>query len=199
MKNTVVTVVCQYGSGGEQIARRLAEALSLPFYDSEALLDAAKEESREDGFRQGSEERGRRLYSLATGIGSATTGATALPEDDVTVIRLADAVKRLATEGGCVIAADGFAVAPVGQIKGISVYISADREDRVRRVSSGEGLLPSVAHRKILRRDKRNRRLCRLYAGASDRYALCLNSSFFGVDGAVEAIRGVLDRRNKCG
>ena len=198
MKNTVVTVVCQYGSGGELIARRLAEALALPFYDKEALLEASKEESREDGFRQGSAEQGQRLYSLATGVGVVSTGATTLPED-VTTLRLADAVKRLATDGGCVIAAEGFAVASVGQTKGISVYISADREDRVRRIASGEGVLPSVAHRKIIRRDKRNRRLCRLYAGATDRYALCLNSSFFGVDGAVDAIRGILDRRNKCG
>lgn len=205
MKKTVVMVFCQYGSDGEKIARRLAEALALPFYDRESLLATVKEEETGDGFRQNSAEQGRRLFALATGstVSSMTEGALSLSELDATVFNLETAMKQTTSDGGAVIAYDGFEMAAAEGISGIRVYIGAEREDRVKRVALREGILPSVALRKIERRDKRNARLYHLYAGHKgsppDGYSVCINSSFLGVDGAVEAIRGVIDRRNKCG
>ena len=205
MKNTVVTVVCQYGSGGECIAKRLAEALAIPFYDRESLLEMAKTEGKGDGFRKESVARGRRLYALVTGAGAglAPDGATMFSEDDSAALRLTDSWKQLSDGQSCVIAAEGFAPTAVSCVNEIRVYIGSDREDRVRRVASEEGIAPSQALRRIARQDKRNDRLCLLYTGqrncAPDGYAICINGSFLGIDGAVEAIRGAIDRRNKCG
>ena len=39
----VITISRQYGSGGREIGKKLADALGIPFYDNEIITRAAKE------------------------------------------------------------------------------------------------------------------------------------------------------------
>ena len=41
--NTIITIGRQYGSGGRDIGRKLAESCQIPFYDKELLKIAARE------------------------------------------------------------------------------------------------------------------------------------------------------------
>lgn len=43
MKKYVISVGRQFGSGGHDIGKKLAERLGIKFYDKELLLEAAKE------------------------------------------------------------------------------------------------------------------------------------------------------------
>ena len=40
---TIITIGRQYGSGGREIGKKLAEDLGIPYYDDELLTRAAKE------------------------------------------------------------------------------------------------------------------------------------------------------------
>ena len=40
--NTIITIGRQYGSGGREIGKRLAEEYGIKFYDKELLAEAAK-------------------------------------------------------------------------------------------------------------------------------------------------------------
>ncbi|MBR2337852.1 MAG: cytidylate kinase family protein, partial [Clostridia bacterium] len=40
---TIITIGRQFGSGGREIGRRLAEKLGVPFYDKDLLTHAAQE------------------------------------------------------------------------------------------------------------------------------------------------------------
>ena len=51
----VITINRQYGSGGREIGRRLAEIYDIPFYDNEIISKAAKE----TGFAEAAFERRR--------------------------------------------------------------------------------------------------------------------------------------------
>ena len=42
-KNIVITIARQYGSGGKEIGKKLAEYYNIPFYDKELLKVAAIE------------------------------------------------------------------------------------------------------------------------------------------------------------
>lgn len=41
-KNYIITIGREYGSGGHNIGRKLAERLNIPCYDKEILTEAAK-------------------------------------------------------------------------------------------------------------------------------------------------------------
>ena len=40
---TIITIGRQYGSGGRQVGKKLAEAFGIPYYDKEILKVAARE------------------------------------------------------------------------------------------------------------------------------------------------------------
>ena len=42
MKKAIVTIGRQFGSGGRQIGKRLAELLNIPYYDRELITEAAR-------------------------------------------------------------------------------------------------------------------------------------------------------------
>ncbi len=45
MKNRVITISREFGSGGRTIGKKVAEKLSIPCYDSEIIQEMAKETS----------------------------------------------------------------------------------------------------------------------------------------------------------
>lgn len=41
-QNKIITISRQYGSGGRIVAKKLADALGIPFYDNELITMAAE-------------------------------------------------------------------------------------------------------------------------------------------------------------
>ena len=41
--NTIITIGRQYGSGGREIGKKIAEKLGIPYFDKELLARVAKE------------------------------------------------------------------------------------------------------------------------------------------------------------
>ncbi len=203
MNTMIVTVSCQYGSGGHKIAERLAEALALPFYDESYFSSVGQGEGSSDVFGEYRTALGGRLYGLVTGTvnGIGMPDAAELPEGDWQFLRLTDSVKRLAEAGGCVIVADGCECILREHPGRIGICVSADYEDRLRRVAARDGLSEAEARRRLARMDKKQKSICAFYAGeqwdAPQRYAICVNSSFWGLDGSVVTILDAMGRRNK--
>ena len=44
MKNIIITIDRQYGSGGKYIGEQVAKELNIPFYDKEILIKACEKE-----------------------------------------------------------------------------------------------------------------------------------------------------------
>ena len=57
MKDRIITISRQYGSGGRQIGRKLAQELGIPFYDKEVIDLAAKESGLAVDFIRGQEQQ----------------------------------------------------------------------------------------------------------------------------------------------
>ena len=69
MKNFVITIGRQYGSGGREVGRQVAEKLGVPFYDKEIITASVKETGLDAKIFEEMEERVTPsfLYSLAVG------------------------------------------------------------------------------------------------------------------------------------
>ena len=52
MKNRVITISREFGSGGRTIGKRVAEALGIPCYDNELLLKIAQESGFHEAYVQ---------------------------------------------------------------------------------------------------------------------------------------------------
>ncbi|HPS13106.1 MAG TPA: cytidylate kinase-like family protein, partial [Prolixibacteraceae bacterium] len=75
----------------------------------------------------------------------------------------------------------------------LNIFISADMDDRIKRIIRKQNIPENKAADLIEKTDKKRASYYNYYSnkvwGAADSYHLCINSSVLGIDGTVEAIR----------
>ena len=106
-KKTIITISRQFGSGGREIGKKLAEQLNIPFYDKELIEIAAKESGMD---KELFEEEGTRtsrgfhlLGALGYSLGGPLSTMTELSLNDRLFIVQSEVVKQVADQGACVI------------------------------------------------------------------------------------------------
>ena len=203
MKNVVITIARQYGSGGRTIGRMLAKELGIAFYDRE-ILEMASEDSgihvkyfgaADEKVTMADKLKGSRVYS----------GELISPEDKAFVSNdnlfnyTAKTFKTLAEEESCVIigrAAD-FVLKDYPNV--VSVFIHADKEFCLARAMERNSMNERDMQKFIERTDKYRGDFYEHYTGNKwedlRNYDLCLNSGKLGFEKTVEEIKAYLKVR----
>ena len=112
-----------------------------------------------------------------------------------------DSIKQLAKEGPCVIIGRCADYALEDNPNLLSVFIHADLDARVRRISNIYGLTASKAHDRIRKNDKSRSSYYNYYTckewGSADSYDLCINSARYGIEGTVAMIKYAIEQKEK--
>ena len=191
----IITISRQFGSGGGEIGKKLATDLNIPFYDKSIINIAAKDSGFSEDILEYSEEMpiNSLLYSIATGNGIGGIGLTGLPLGDKLFLAQFDAIKKIAAEGPCVLigrCAD-YVLNDMDNV--INIFIHADIDKRIERISRTHSLSAEEAKKKIDKVDKRRAAYYYHYTlekwGTVTRYDLCINSSTLGVEKTAAAIK----------
>lgn len=194
MAETYITIGRQFGSGGRETGKKVAQALGIPYYDKELLAVAAKESGLSHQFLQDYDEKPTSsfLYSLVMGQSALMGGPQGLTVDQMAIKAQREAVLSVADKGSCVIVgrcADYILRDKPGLIR---VFISADHDSRVQRICHRDGVTEKEAEENMRKFDKAR---ASYYSFHTDRkwndasnYDLCINSSRKGIDAAVEQI-----------
>ena len=107
------------------------------------------------------------------------------------------AIKKIAEEGPCVLVGRCADYALEERDDVLSVFIHADLEDRIKNVAKLNELTDNKAKDLIHKTDKRRASYYNYYTnkkwGDAESYDICINSSKFGVDGCVKAIKDFLE------
>ena len=194
--NTIITIGRQYGSGGHDIGKQLAEELNVPFYDK-ALLERAAKDSCQEIFENHDEKPTNSfLYSLVMdtySLGYTTSSFSEMPLNHKIFLAQFDAIKNIAKEGPCVIVgrcAD-YALADFPNV--VNVFLHADMQDRVVRIARRHDLTDAKAKDLIVKTDKRRASYYNYYTrkkwGDAAGYDLSLNTATLGIDGTIHMIR----------
>lgn len=204
-KNTIITIGRQFGSGGYEIAKKLADKLNISFYDKELLKKAAKESGLcEEVFNDFDEKpTSSFLYSLVMDPYSAMSfqaGNMEMPLNHKVFLAAFDTIKKLANEESCVFVGRCADYALENYDNCINIFIYAPLEQRIERVCERLQLKPDKAKDKIVRADKQRSSYYNYYTtkkwGAVGSYDICIDSSLLGVDGTVDFIIDLIDRKN---
>lgn len=203
-RKLIVTIGRQYGSGGSEIGKRLAEDLGLHCYDKEILrMNSYESGIKESYFHLADERAGNRLlYKIISGL-TPEMGAPSFGSDLVSADNLfrfqSEVIRKLAAEESCVMigrCADYILEGTEGLIR---IFLYADMEDRVARIRSKNLYDANDVVKNIKRIDKERRDYHRYYTGRSwedvANYDVMLNTSLLGVEGTVEAIKDYIRRR----
>lgn len=207
---TVITISRQYGSGGTEIAQRVAELLGYQYLDKEVIARAAEEAGLTDQevleFREESSEGRNFLERLLTpGPPQAATlalrPATAEP-DHAHTLELLDSEKCLNLirsvihaeyrRGNAVIVGRGGQAVLQGLPGTLHVYIHADMPNRILNIQRLEGVDLERAYHSALQHDKiTGRYLDRVFGirwEDPQLYHLAINASKFTVEQAAALI-----------
>lgn len=201
-EKTIITIGRQFGSGGREIGRKLAEKLAIPFYDKE-LLEMASEHSgiSKDVIESYDEmPTNSLLYSLAMGnYGMGNGGPFNLPINHQIFLAQFDVIQKLAEKGACVIVGRCADYALNSYPHLLNVFIHAEMQKRIERVTKLYGLSEKEAAERIIKTDKKRASYHNFYAtkkwGSCDSYHLTLDSGAVGVDGAVNIICAFADQK----
>jgi len=204
MKNIVITIARQYGSGGRTIGEMLAKELGIAYYDRE-LLKLASDESgiNEALFAQADEKvKKNRLFSIAK---SVYQGELIPPdsEDFTSNTNLfnyqAKIIKQLAETESCVIigrCAD-FVLKDYDNV--LSVFIHAPEPFLIEQVIKKHNFNEKDALKYIMKTDKFRAEYYTHFTGRewtdARNYDLCLNSSKLGFEKCVEEIKAHMQVR----
>lgn len=194
MSEIYITIGRQFGSGGREIGKKVAQALGIPYYDKELLAVAAKESGLSHEFLKNYDEKPTNsfLYSLVMGQQNLLSGVQGATVEQLAAKAQRDAVLSVAEKGSCVIVgrcADYILRDKEGLVR---VFICAEHDARIRRVCQRDGVSEKEAEEKLRRLDKARASYYSFHTdrkwGAAESYDLCINSSLRGTDAAAELI-----------
>ena len=187
-KKIIITIARQYGSGGADTGKKLAEDLGISFYDKNILrMNSDESGIKESYFHLADEKAGNRLLYKIINTLTPEKGAPSFGSDLISADNLfrfqSEVIRTLAAEESCVIigrCADYVLDGTEGLIR---VFLYADKD----------------VLKNIHRIDRERRDYNRYYAGRDwekpENYDLLINTTQIGVDGAVQLIKDYLKMR----
>ncbi len=203
-KRFVVTIGRECGSGGKLIGTMLAKELGVKCYDKELLTLAAKESGLcEDLFKTHDERPSSSfLYSLVMdsySMGYASSGYLDMPINHKIFLAQFETIKRLAKEENCIIVGRCADYALEDDKAVISVFITANEDDKIKRIMQAQNISKDKARDIMIKTDKRRASYYNYYSSkhwsSAKSYDLCINSSEIGIDGVIEIIKAYLNMK----
>lgn len=204
MKNAVITIARQYGSGGKTIAAMLAKDLGINCYGREILKMASEESGINERLFGMSDEKLKHSVLMKL-LKRPYEGDLIPPEssgfvsDDNLFNYQAKVIKELAESESCVIVgrcAD-YVLRDFPNV--ISVFIHADREFCLEQAMERNSMSLKEMQRFIEKTDKYRGDFYKYYTGHewSDarNYDLCLDSGKLGFEKCVEEIKAYIKIR----
>lgn len=202
--NTIITIGRQYGSGGREIGQKLAADLGIKLYDKEMLDRAAKESGICQELFETHDEKPTNsfLYSLVMdtySLGYSSGTYNDMPLNHKVFLAQFDAIKKIADEGPCILVGRCADYALESYDNVMSVFIHADLNARIRRITRLYDLTDAKAKDTILKTDKKRASYYNYYTNKKwadvESYDFSLSSSELGIDGTVTAIKALLEIR----
>ncbi len=196
--NTIITISRQFGSAGHEIGQKLADSLNIKCYDKELISLAAKESGYCEEIIEHQDERPTSsfLYNLVMdtySFGYNTSHYVDMPISQKIFLAQFDTIKKIASEGPCVIVgrcAD-YALAEMENV--VNIFIYADEKDKIKHAMDKHNIGEKEARDMCVKMDKQRQSYYNYYTskkwGRADSYDLCINSSKLGEDGSVTLIK----------
>ena len=197
MKNLIITISRQYGSGGRQIGQQLAKELNIPFYDKEIIDLAAKESGLAADFIRGQEQQLTQslLFSIVTNFtsNSSAFNPNMLSLSDQVYLAEAKAIRSLADKGSCVMVGRCADWVLEKDYDVLRVFVCAPIETRCKRAVEEYGDKAENIQKAVQSIDKQRARYCQHYCDKAwedaENYDLCLNSGTISLENCVAIIK----------
>ena len=201
--NKIITITRQFGSGGREIGKKLAEAYGIPFYDNEIISRAAKDTGFAEAAFERAEDKASNslLYSIAMGMNvfsSQDVGFSGLSLDDRIFLAQSKVIRNVAKEGPCVIVGRCADYILKNQENVVNLFIRATLDFRIKRAIEVEGIPKEKSAEMVMKKDKSRAKYYKYHSGERWdnvlNYDFAIRSDLCGIDGTVACLKAYLDQ-----
>ncbi len=203
----IVTISRQYGSGGSEVAERVARALGWQLYDNAVVDSVAARLGMTPAEVSAREERvptlGERFasaMSLAAPEALITGEYAVIPPSEDRIVAVTQRVMEEAVQAGpAVIVGRGAQCLLATRSDALHVFCYAPLESLTEYAMKTLELKPDEARRKVIdmnaRREEYVKRHWRREWRDLANYHLCVNTAWLGIDGAAELVTRMAKER----
>ena len=186
MKNIIITIGREFGSGGLDVAHELGKRLDIPVYDNELITKAAQDSGFSAEFFAQKDER-RSFFSFKAAFSSSSEDY--MSESGLFKMQC-ETIRRIAEQGPAVIVGrcSNYVLRDLGNT--IDIFLTSPVETRIRRIMERHSLSEEKAEALIQQKDKAREEYYNYYTfgnwGKASDYDLCIDSSILGTEGTAE-------------
>ncbi len=180
----IITISREFGSGGREVGKRLAEILNFAYYDKEIITAIAQKSQLDEKYVANILETGR-LPSFPIMFGHTLSYSVVMQKNTTDLlIAQQQVIKELASFKDCVIVGRSADVILASKHP-LNLFMYADMEARVRRCLEHEKeekpLTPQEMQKRIKQvdagRSRQHNLLSSIKWGAKEGYHLCVNTT----------------------
>jgi cytidylate kinase len=206
MKRIIITIGRQFGSGGREIGRRLANDLGIAYYDKELLAEAAKESGLSGEFFEKADEKpsvSGLAYAFSTGLpgmGFFAPYPDILSNEHLFLFQ-SDAIRNIADRGtSCLLVGRCADYVLRDDPDLLSFFIHNKPENRIRNIIERQQVTEAAAAELMKKADKSRASYYKYYTdkewGMSSSYHFSIDVSLLGIDETVELIKTIINKRH---
>lgn len=185
--NRIITISREFGSGGREIGRRLAEKMGIAYYDQEIITELIKRtDFAEDYIRHMDEKAPIPLLPITTARTFGLPTNYVVEQNLKFYMQESKVIQDFAEKSDCVIVgrcADYI----LREMNPVRLFIYADMESKIARCRKKNKDVDTLNDRelrqKIVSVDKKRSRYYKFYVdqvwGEKENYDLCINTSRF--------------------
>lgn len=205
MDNIVISIGRQFGSGGGEIGKKLANELKIAYYDKELLAIAAQESGLCPEIFEKADERESSGLSYAFSLGFSPLGMY-IPCDDILsneklFLLQSETIRNLAAKESCVIIGRCSDYILRDNPDCLSFFIHNTLDNRVKHIIERENVSETQAKEMIAKVDKSRAAYYNYYTnklwGVASSYSFSLDASILGTDGTVAFLKDFIKRKFK--
>ena len=192
---SIITISREFGSGGREVGKRLADELGYAYYDREIVSAIAQKTKMDEGYVASALEGGL-FRSVPIHFGRTFSYSTALMTNTTSLyVEQHRIIKELAAKGDCIIVGRA-ADAILEEQKPFNLFVYADMEAKVNRcrerAPEGEALGERELIRHIKKVDAERAKYHEMFSdtrwGKKESYHLCVNTTGVEIKKLVPAI-----------
>ena len=193
--NHIITVSREFGSGGRELGKRLADELGYSYYDREIVSALAEKTGLDENYLASSTETGV-MNQFPIHFARSFTQMPAVSGDSVKIMSMQTSlIKDIAAKGDCVIvgrAADSI----LEEYEPFRIFVYADEVTKLKRcrerAEDGEDLSDRDMVRAMKRIDKARAEFHDIISeyrwGDKEGYDLCINTTNIEIRNVIPAV-----------
>ena len=191
----IITISREFGSGGRELGKRLADELSIPYYDQQIIEKVAEMMELDPKYISNSSGKELTVFYPSTIAHGFSKPSYAMIQNVQIMASEHELIKTLAADGDCVIVGRAADVI-LAEYKPFRIFVCSDEASKLIRCREHLEDDDSISDRDILRKcheiDKLRSSYRKMFSdkkwGEASGYELCVNTSAKEIKQLVPAI-----------